>query len=254
MTEQGTIFNIQRFSTKDGPGIRTTVFFKGCPLNCWWCHNPESRRPLPENMNDIVIGRTVTVDELIKEISKDEVFYDESQGGVTLSGGEPVFQPLFLKKLLQKCRDLSFHTAVDTTGYAPYQDFDKINGLVDLYLYDLKLFDDKKHINYTGVSNKIILDNLKKLNDDNRNVTVRIPMIPGITDTDENLDSIINFLIKLKNINKVSLLPYNKLGEDKRIRYHLENKLEPLQSQTEVEIDFQYRRFKLCGYDVKVGG
>ena len=172
---KGLIFDIKRFSVNDGPGIRTTVFFKGCPLKCLWCHNPEGRSG---NVQDVIsshmignktfacsesIGREITINEVIDEIEKDRVFYEESNGGVTLSGGEPFFQFEFLAEILKNLKNKNLHIALDTTGYTNNENIIKIKEYVDIFLYDIKLMDDDLHIKYTGVSNNIILKNLKYL-------------------------------------------------------------------------------------------
>jgi pyruvate formate lyase activating enzyme len=258
----GIIFNIQRYSIHDGPGIRTTVFLKGCPLNCWWCQNPESQLsgqemifwgdrciscgacsticpsnaiqikngiPVTEKEKCILcgkciekcpalaremIGEKLTVEEIIKEVEKDLVFYEESGGGVTFSGGEPLRQPDFLEGLLNDCREKKIHTAVDTSGYISWEILNKINSKVDLFLYDLKIMDNERHKKYTGVSNEIILENLKKLSLIHNNIFIRFPVIPGINDDYQNIKKTGEFLSSLK-IAKVNLLPYHYIGVDK---------------------------------------
>jgi pyruvate formate lyase activating enzyme len=265
----GTIFDIKKFALHDGPGIRTTVFFKGCPLNCWWCHNPEGRKYEPETFqvkinaakNDLsyshkseMFGRSVTVNDIMKEVLKDEMFYDQSDGGVTFSGGEPMAQIDFLLALLSACKDNNIHTTVDTCGYSDWADFEKICDLVDLFLYDLKLIDDDTHKQYTDVSNKSILDNLTRLTSVSSKVNVRVPLIPGITDSDANLDAMAEHISGLKNLHTVSLLPYNLLGEDKLRRFDLENRLGQLKKQDHDTILQMSKRFMNLGLIVKVGG
>jgi pyruvate formate lyase activating enzyme len=137
MMVKGVIFNIQRFSVNDGPGIRTTIFLKGCPLSCGWCHNPEGRQFEPSAINGNEIGSELTTGELLTEIGKDRIFYEESGGGVTFSGGEPLAQPEFLEEMLTRCRDNGFHSAIDTSGYADKALFKKILPITDLFLFDL---------------------------------------------------------------------------------------------------------------------
>jgi pyruvate formate lyase activating enzyme len=252
-----------KYSIKDGPGIRTTVFLKGCPLHCWWCHNPESQavgfelmlRPdrciacgacvevcpngavvnrdgamitNPEQCQDCLscvdvchaearsaVGRTMTVTELMTEIMKDAVFYEESGGGVTFSGGEPLLQSEFLYEVLRQCKAREIHTAVDTTGFAKQSDLLKIAALTDLFLYDVKLMDDEAHRKYTGVSNRIILENLKLLSAQHGNILVRIPVIPGVNDQPENMRATGEFLAGLSGVRGVSLLAYHKTGVEK---------------------------------------
>lgn len=264
----GTIFDIMRYAIHDGPGIRTTVFFKGCPLNCWWCHNPESINAEPETICVRIgrdgntpfrekkqrFGRAVTVGELMAEVTRDIIYYDQSGGGVTFSGGEPLLQPEFLAAALRACRDEDIHTAVDTSGHAPAEVLEGIGDLVDLFLYDLKLMDDAAHVKYTGVGNALILGNLERLAGSGSPVCLRIPMIPGVTDTDDNLDAIERFVRPLKNIRDISLLPYNKLGEDKREKFGLPNRLGKMSAQARPDILAKGRRFFARGYRVRVGG
>jgi len=267
MPPTGTIFDIKKFAIHDGPGIRTTVFFKGCPLNCLWCHNPESRNPGFETFtlgaeatgrnrgrSEIAVGRNVTVDEVMAEVVKDEIFYDQSGGGVTFSGGEPMMQPEFLAALLQACRGRSLHTAVDTCGYVAWEEFERIYDLVDLFLYDVKLVDADRHKEYTGVSNETILDNLSRLAALGDKVQVRVPMIPGITDTEENIAAIDSVLRPLTNVRMISLLPYNKLGEDKTERFHLTCRRPVGDVQSGPELKRIQQRFEANGYSVRIGG
>jgi pyruvate formate lyase activating enzyme len=269
MMTKGIVFDIKKFAIHDGAGIRTTVFFKGCPLGCWWCHNPEGRNPEPEagtggfsgsvsssycSGGARIIGREMETAELMEEIRKDTIFYDQSGGGVTVSGGEPMMQPGFLLELLESCRREGISTAVDTCGCAQPEAFETIYDKVDLFLYDIKLMDDREHVTYTGVSNRLILENLTKLSEMGSKVLPRIALIPGITDTRENIDGIIRFLGHMKNIRKVSLLPYNKIGEDKYARLGIDSRLGNLSTQTDEEIHQVERRFASSGYDVDTGG
>jgi pyruvate formate lyase activating enzyme len=269
MALTGTIFDIKKYAIHDGPGIRTTVFFKGCPLDCWWCHNPEGRNEAPETFcirisgdgfegktgeKKADFGRIISVDDLMLEISKDIVFYDQSGGGVTFSGGEPLMQPEFLSAVLKVCKKRGIHTAVDTSGEASPEIFEQIIDSVDLFLYDLKIMDDTAHEKYTGVSNRQILDNLKVLSDNGATIQLRLPMIPGITDTEENLDAILRYIEPLSGIQNVSFLPYNKLGEDKLERFGLPSQLGKLEVLSEDEMSARADRFQQRGYRVKIGG
>jgi len=259
----GTIFDIKRYAIHDGPGIRTTVFFKGCPLNCQWCHNPESRSHDPEEFEIIrtggesrkeTIGRIVSVDEVMDEIERDRVFYEESGGGATFSGGEPLEQIEFLRAVLHACKDRGISAAVDTSGHCPPEYFEKIDGLVDYYLYDLKLMDDARHREFVGVSNDLILANLRWLAENDATIHIRIPLIPGITDTDENLGAILSHLDTYEAIHEISLLPYNLLGEDKCARFTLPQPLGHLGVQGDSEIEAIRKKFTDRGYDVHIGG
>lgn len=262
---KGIIFDLKKYAIHDGPGIRTTVFFKGCPLNCWWCHNPESRSMHPESMTTNqrskasssssspvteIIGREAKVDEIMKEIVKDTIYYDESGGGVTFSGGEPLLQADFLKALLMASKDLEIHTAVDTCGHVPYPSFEKINDYVDLYLYDIKMIDENEHIRFTGVSNDLILNNLERLLRAGKQLDIRIPLIPGITDTDENIARIIRYLKDLNKPLKVHLLPYNKIGEAKYERFSITRRIGMLETQKEHEIEILRNTFEEAGINV----
>jgi pyruvate formate lyase activating enzyme len=265
----GTIFDIKRFAIHDGPGIRTTVFFKGCPLNCWWCHNPEGIKDELEticikskrgNSSKIAkektekFGRVLSEVDLMEEISKDQIFYDQSGGGVTFSGGEPLMQMDFLMALLACCRQNGIHTALDTSGYASAESFEQIYDMVDIFLYDLKLMDNDAHIKYIGVENNLILENLEMLSQRGNKVIIRIPMIPGITDTEANLDAICEFISPLNNLHEVSLLPYNMFGEHKMSKFDITAKLGPFRTQGKEEMQQKARLFESQGYRVKVGG
>jgi pyruvate formate lyase activating enzyme len=262
----GTVFDIKRFSIHDGPGIRTTVFFKGCPLRCQWCHNPESQAFRPEltvresrcircgacleacprgaiSWNGAstpvtgekcercgacveacyadareLVGREMTVAELVPEIERDRAFYDESGGGVTISGGEPLAQPDFLLALLQACREREIHTALDTCGYAPWETLDRVRPFVDLFLYDLKLMDGARHREFTGAGNERILDNLHRLSALGYDIVLRVPVIPGINDDGENLRQIAAFAAGLPGRHPLDLLPYHRAAADKYMR------------------------------------
>ena len=243
------IFDIQRNSFVDGPGIRTTVFFKGCNLRCRWCHNPESqsfekqmmfykdkctgcgkcREVCPNHLKKCdfcgkcelycpadarkVCGREYTPAEVFAEVIKDKAFYDNSGGGVTFSGGECMLQLDFLCEILEKCKATSIHTAVDTAGNVPWESFEKILPFTDLFLYDIKAFGAELHRKGTGVSNELILENLKNLSG-RADIIVRIPVIGGYNDNDEEIRQIADFLKQIKII-KAELLPYHAMGEHK---------------------------------------
>ncbi len=267
MTNSGYIFDIKKFAIHDGPGIRTTIFFKGCSMNCWWCHNPESQNVEPEriqktmkNQNESsseiqeVIGKKITTDEVMEEIEKDMIFYEESNGGVTFSGGEAMHQPEFLISLLKRCKAKGIHTTLDTSGYAEKEIFEKVVEMVDLFLYDLKLIDDNKHTQFTGVSNRLIHDNLRYLSELGKEVIIRIPIIPGITSTEDNLARLIDFIKSLDNINDVNLLPYNKMGEEKYRRLKRVYKTEEIKPPSENEMIDIKSYFERLGFNVEIGG
>jgi pyruvate formate lyase activating enzyme len=220
------IFDVRRFTIHDGPGIRTTVFFKGCPLRCWWCHNPESQDAWVEQVSvqrtldgcvfetrSAVGGRRSAAD-VMNEIEKDEIFYQESGGGVTFSGGEPLMQADALRELLVLCKEKGYHTAVDTCGHAENGALKKVMEMVDLWLFDLKLMDDVKHVEYTGVSNELALKNLEILARAGKDIIIRFPLIPGITDGRENLEAIATLMKKL-DLKRIDILPYHSIAKDK---------------------------------------
>jgi pyruvate formate lyase activating enzyme len=265
----GIIFDIKRYAIHDGPGIRTTVFFKGCPLHCWWCHNPESQEMKPEQIEELhqtlyrgrnlpegtgLVGWETSVGDLMNVIKKDIIFYDQSGGGVTFSGGEPLLQPDFLTSLLQACREEAIQTVVDTSGYAPWEVFRQIIPFTDIFFYDIKLMDEQEHLKFTGVSNQTILENLSRLLDEKQRTIIRIPLIPGVTDTPENLDQIAEFISTLKEIEGIHLLPYNPIGEIKYHRYHRTNRLGKLSIQQKEYLDTILCKFKTVHHNVKIGG
>ena len=219
---QPYIFNIQKFSVHDGPGIRTTVFFKGCPLRCLWCHNPESQNRCPEIMRgkdgkEETAGKQYSVPELVKILKKDQIFYDQSGGGVTLSGGEIMVQDIeYVCELLQALNRQGISVAIDTSGFAGKEHFEKVMPYADLFLYDLKMIDDGKHQSYTGVSNKIILENLKYLSENQARIELRMIMIKDVNMSEEDIASALDWL-QSENIKaeKITLLPYHDFGRDK---------------------------------------
>lgn len=255
----GLVFDIQHYAIHDGPGIRTIIFMKGCPLDCPWCHNPESKSVKPEFMwwpdkcigckacvkacsqgaidfktslkideNKCVgcgncvnacysealesVGKNMTVDEVIDEISKDSIFYEESSGGVTFSGGEPLMQPSFLYNLLVACKSKNIHTAVETCGYANSDVVLRIKDYVDLFLYDIKIMDENLHEKFTGVKNNLILNNLKLLK--GKDVIIRFPLIPGINDDLTQIQFLGESISKL-GFKTLDILPYHKAGSEK---------------------------------------
>lgn len=230
-----TIFDIKRFALHDGPGIRTTIFFKGCPLRCSWCHNPESHSADPEKYTTQrlvdgkeismtrVYGKNVTHAALMEEILRDRVFFMESGGGVTFSGGEPLMQSGALIKLLKDCGRKRLHRAVDTSGYATKVTMMHIAEHTDVFLYDLKIMDPARHKAYTGVDNRLILDNADALLNAGADVIFRIPVIPGVNDSEEEISSFLDFLEKRTDkFREVHLLPYHKTGTEKYRRLEKE--------------------------------
>jgi len=243
---KGHIFDIKRYAIHDGPGIRVTVFFKGCSLDCWWCHNPEGLAAAG--------GREISVRELIRDVEKDLIFMEESGGGVTVSGGEPLYQPEFLDSILTECQERGIHTTLDTCGYAPREVFDPILEKVDLFYFDLKFIDNRLHKGYTGVSNASILRNLRVLDEKKIETFVRFPIIPTITDTDENLREVGEFVASLQNIMAIDLLPYHGTAEGKYERLGIANRLEGLKPPSTDEVVSIRDRLQELGLVISVGG
>lgn len=298
----GTVFNISRYAIHDGPGIRTTVFLKGCPLSCWWCHNPESMSPAPQislrlnrcircgtcvekcphnaiSMSDEdittdpiacqmcfecaevcpadareVVGRTMTVDQVMAEIKKDIPFYDESGGGVSFSGGEPLMQPAFLAELLDACGQLELHRVVDTSGYARKEILLDVAGRTDLMLYDLKHMDPEIHRKYTGVGNELILDNLRALSCRDVDLRVRFPLIPGINDDDVNVNAMALFLQKLHRVVAVDVLPYHDVAISKYARFGYNYRLGSLKAPSSQHLQEVAATLSSYGLCVTIGG
>jgi pyruvate formate lyase activating enzyme len=264
---KGLIFDIKRFAIHDGSGIRVTVFLKGCPLSCWWCHNPESRSPEIQTMTreqkvngkvfhvEEQIGKWMTPDEVMNQIERERVFMEESDGGVTFSGGEPLMQHEFLGEVLEICKDNFIHTALDTTGFASRAVLRSIMDKVDVFLYDIKHLDDKKHKNYAGVSNKKILDNLKYLHDNNKNIIVRFPVIPGINDDAEHIDHLNSYIKEeLPGIKEVDILPYHNIAEHKYEKLKLPYLMSGNRKLDALNISSIQQKFENSGFLVKVGG
>ncbi len=263
---EGIIYDIKRFAIHDGPGIRTTIFFKGCPLRCCWCHNPEGITPLPEAKNrtikidnkeipvDETIGYKITVDGLIDELLKDRVFYQNSGGGITISGGEPLWQPAFLASTLKLCKENILHTAVDTSGYAARLDFNSILSYTDLFLFDIKMVNPVLHKKYTGVDNRLIIQNLDYLIQKNAKIIIRFPVIPGINDTDVNIEDMIQFLNDRMQLQEIHLLPYHNMADGKIKRYNLDNTSAIINSAAVTNMESIVERFRNLGVKVKIGG
>jgi pyruvate formate lyase activating enzyme len=294
---EGIIFNIQRYSIHDGPGIRSTVFLKGCPLKCKWCSNPESINPYPEIFfrkekcnqcgkcldackpqaitffeNSIRIdrskcdlcmvceeicsfgainhtGQKITVNEVVREVMRDELFYNNSGGGVTLSGGEPLYQIEFTLSLLKEFKKKSLHTIIDTTGYAKSEDLDRVLDYIDLILFDIKHLDQEIHQKETGVKNDLILKNFEKILERGIKVWVRVPVIPDFNDNNDYIDNLAKFLSK-RPIEKISLLKYHEWGKHK---YKYLDKIYPL-NDMEFVSDEKMEKFKkiMESYGLKV--
>ncbi|MBN1858096.1 glycyl-radical enzyme activating protein [Candidatus Bipolaricaulota bacterium] len=263
---QGVLFDIKRFALHDGPGIRTTLFLKGCPLSCVWCHNPESQNREPDLMfwqdrcigcracvmvcreraivvSDglartdrgrctgcgrcveacpadarRIVGRRWSIQSLLQEIESDVLFYDQSGGGITLSGGEPLAQTAFAVALLTACRERRIHTAVDTCGHAPWTDVEALAAVTDLFLYDIKLIDAARHRELTGASNAQILNNLGRLDDTGGRIWIRYPLIPGLNDRADDLIALGDLVARLRHVEAIHILPYHRGGLKKHER------------------------------------
>ena len=299
------VVNIQRFSVHDGDGIRTTIFFKGCYLNCWWCHNPESQSFAPEpminpekctgctacehacphhaiHMEDCkqctdrskceacgkcvdfcvnnareVVGKQYTVQELVKEVEKDYMFYEESFGGVTLSGGEAMAQDMeYMVELLKKLQRKGFNITIDTCGYAPQKNFEAVLPYVDTFLYDIKLMDDEKHQKYMGQSNQLILDNLKYISDNGARIYIRIPVIGGVNDNDEEMEAILSYLKENQiAVAQVNLLPYHDIASSKYERLDEKYKGEEFYVPSNDYMEALKETFQKHGFqNTKIGG
>ena len=215
----GRIFDIQRFSTHDGPGIRTLVFLKGCALRCRWCCNPESQSYEIQQMKQgdkiKTVGRDVTVKEVLETVLKDRPYYRRSGGGVTLSGGESLLQPDFAVALLEACHQNGINTAIETTGFASAEVIEKFIPHLDLFLMDIKHMNSRKHEEFTTKPNERILENARLIASKARKLIIRVPVIPGFNDTAEEIDAIASFAASLPNVNEIHLLPYHRMGKDK---------------------------------------
>ena len=296
----GLVFNVMRFALNDGPGIRTTVFLKGCPLSCWWCHNPESQSYEPQVLYSAdrcvscrdccaacesgalrwdnapvrdrsrctlcekcmeacpadarkLLGRRISVQELMDVVCRDQVFYDESGGGVTFSGGEPLAQPEFLESALIACQEKGLQTVVDTCGYASPAVLRRVAKLTGEFLFDLKMMDDTRHRCFVGVSNEPILQNLSLLAREHPKVTVRIPVIPGVNDDDANLEESFRFLEGL-HLREVDLLPYHETGIDKYRRMDSAYRMGSMKPPSADRMEEIAAKYTTRGFAIRIGG
>lgn len=299
---KGIIFNIQRYAIHDGPGIRTTVFLKGCPLSCAWCHNPEGRSGVPEILiveercmdcgacaevcpNPPPVGRPETrpsdsikcvrcgacaeacptgarrlvghdtgVEELVDEIERDRAFYDQTGGGVTFSGGEPLAQGQFLLEGLAECARRKLHVAVDTCGFASRELVLRVSELADLILYDLKILDEKKHEELTGVPLSPILENLRAIDAAGADVVVRFPLITGVTDGKDNLEALGAFMASLESTRRVHVLSFHKTAADKYVRLGRRWELDGLEPAPMPDLERALERLGGYGLTATSGG
>lgn len=297
---KGLIFDIQRYSIHDGPGIRTLVFMKGCPLSCIWCCNPESQSPSQEIMvtpnkcigckrcievcptgaaekkdpleaRELCVvcgscvkacpstarqlaGRYMSLEEVIEEVEKDFPFYQRSGGGMTVTGGEPLMQADFVRMLLKSCEEKGIHTAIETCGYAEWEDFKKVLEYVDLVLYDIKYMNNEKHRELIGVGNKLILQNAKKVAKLGKDMVIRVPVIPDCNDSLENMEAIAEFARTLEGVEEIHLLPYHRLGESKYDRLGKSYKLKGVKPLDKESLSKQKKIIESYQLKVQVGG
>lgn len=261
----GLIYDIKHYSIHDGPGIRTTIFFKGCPLRCWWCHNPESQELMTERiskerkldgrsyMTESAIGSRISARKVMEEINKDAIFYQESGGGVTFSGGEPLMQADFLVELLKLCRERGYHTAVDTSGYAEPRSFRKVMKHTSLFLYDIKLVDDALHVDYTGASNALSFYNLKMIISEGKDVIIRFPLVPGYTDNRGNLEAIGSLMTGL-GLKRIDVLPYHDIARHKYEKLGKNYLLSEVKEPEREKIEGTRAFFEKEGLTVGIGG
>ena len=216
---RGRIFDIQRFSTHDGPGVRTIVFLKGCPLRCRWCCNPESQnyevQLMKQKGKTKTVGYDTTVKEVIEEVMRDMPYYSRSGGGLTLSGGECLWQPDFAVALLKAAHENGINTAIETTGFADWEVIEQFIPEVDVFLMDIKHTNSAKHKEFTTRTNELILENARKIAEKAKRLIIRVPVIPGFNDTSEEIGEIAKFTASLPNVNEIHLLPYHRMGKDK---------------------------------------
>lgn len=259
----GRIFDIQKFSIHDGPGIRTIVFLKGCYLRCRWCCNPESQEydieTMEVNGKPKIIGRDVTAAEVMEEVIKDMPYYRRSGGGMTLSGGEALCQPDFAVELLKACKEYGINTAMESTAFSDYSVIERYLPLLDVYLLDIKHMDSKKHEEYTGRSNALILENARKIAQFGHRgygtrLIIRVPVIPEFNATKEEIRAIAEFAATLPGVEELHLLPYHRLGQDKykglNREYHMEH-VKPISSESMEEL---LQVVKETGLYCQIGG
>lgn len=263
---KGCVFDIRHYAVHDGPGIRTAVFLKGCPLRCRWCHNPEGLEQEPaeiileKRMGDKLIhipdtlGRLMTADEVADEVLKSRMFFEESGGGVTFTGGEPLMQADFLEACISALRKHHLHIAIDTCGYARPELFDRIAGQADVVLFDLKHSDNKVHTLWTGASLEPVMRNLKSAALSNLPLYVRIPLVPGFNMSTEIYNQMADILWSLKSLQQVDILPYHSIASHKYSRLGLKYQMNDVRPSSKKEVNEVVSFFRDKGFRVSLGG
>lgn len=255
---KGIVSEIQRFSVHDGPGIRTLVFLKGCPLRCKWCCNPENLTREPQFMvvqgKPKLIGKEMTVEEVMREIRKDMIYYRRSQGGLTISGGEVLMQPRFAASLMQACKTEGISTAIETTAFAEYRVIEQILPWLDVALCDIKHVDEEKHIKFTGQSNRRILENIRKIGLSSTELLIRVPVIPGFNNTGKEIAMISTYAASLPGVKRLHLLPYHRLGEAKYEGLGQEYELRGIEPMNSGEMEILLGVAKKSGLECQIGG
>nr|WP_295970818.1 glycyl-radical enzyme activating protein [uncultured Bacillus sp.] len=300
-TTKGIVFDIQRFSVHDGPGIRTIVFLKGCPLRCHWCSNPESQHKELQLMYikrncigckrcteacprealnfhpafnvdykkcdlcgkcvDVcysealsLSGQYQTVEQIVDELKKDNIHYKKSGGGITLSGGEPLSQPEFAVKLLQACKGKGWHTAIETTAFTSQYVLELVLPWLDLVLLDIKHIDNKKHQEFVGASNEMILSNARYIGQSGVSMIIRVPVIPGFNDQTDDIKDIVTFAKSIKGVKEIHLLPYHRLGENKYEYLNYDNRMKGTVPPTKEKMQSLKNVVEETGLICKIGG
>lgn len=265
---KGLIFSVKKYSVHDGPGIRITFFMKGCPLRCLWCHNPEGISPVIQKVKQTgkvgdkefsrfeEVGKFYSSEDIIAVLERDRVFMNQSNGGVTFSGGEPMLQSEFLSECLMICKTRGYHTTIDTSGYSSVDNFRSLIPFTDLFLFDLKHLDREKHLGLTGVSNELILSNYLLILQEAKEVIVRIPVIPGCNDDNEHLERLRSFITQTANekLTKICLLPFHKTGSSKYIKFEIPYNMGIAEQPSPERMKELKEFFLKTGIKVKIGG
>lgn len=265
---KGLIFSVKRYSIHDGPGIRVTFFLKGCPLSCKWCHNPEGISPFPETViqtnkvgdrefrNNEEAGKYYTAESILEILGKEKIFMNQSRGGVTFSGGEPMLQFDFLLEALKACKENGYHTAIDTSGYSSAENYKSVIPFTDLFLFDIKHLDETKHIESTGVSNNSILDNYRLLLKSGNDLMLRIPVIPGFNDDTDHLERLKVFIDSSKtgSLKMINLLPFHKIGTSKYKKFNIPYRMSNIEPPDRLKMQEIKQFFMETGVKVKIGG